>query len=192
MVGIYKITNPLGQVYIGASKNVVKRIAEYKRLHCHGQTKILQSLKDHGINNHTFEIVETCSFEDLSIRENYHGVLNNVISHGLNDIIPNEDGTGLLFSKDNIKNRSMAQLGKTATMEARENQRLGQLGRKHHGLTKDKMKMNNQNLKIVLNLNTGIFYHGTNDASISEGINRYTLKNKLNGQKYNNTSFVYV
>lgn len=192
MVGIYKITNPLGQIYIGASKDVEKRIAQYKRLHCRGQNKILQSLKDHGVDSHVFEIVETCSIEDMAIMENYHGTINNVLTSGLNDIIPDEYGKGLLFSESNIKNRSMAQLGKTASLNTIDKMSKSQLGRKHHSNTKDKMRLNNQNTKIVLNLNTGVFYHGTKEASESLGINRYTLKNKLNGQKQNNTPFVYV
>lgn len=75
---------------------------------------------------------------------------------------------------------------------SKENMRLSQIGRKHNNLTKDKMRLNNKNLKIVICLETGIFFNGTADAAKSFEINRHTLKNKLNGNKVNNTSMIYA
>jgi group I intron endonuclease len=73
MVGIYKITNPKGKVYIGQSINIKKRfnryIKQYKHIFC--QPKIVNSLKKHGPNNHVFEIIEECSIEQLNGKEIY-------------------------------------------------------------------------------------------------------------------------
>ena len=40
MVGIYKITNPSGKIYIGQSVNIDNRISSYKNLKCKNQTKL--------------------------------------------------------------------------------------------------------------------------------------------------------
>lgn len=79
-----------------------------------------------------------------------------------------------------------------ASEETKDKMRLAQLGRTHNPVTKDKMRVNNQNLKIVVCLQTGIFFNGTAEAGDAFGINRHTLKNKLNGNKPNNTSLIYA
>lgn len=50
--------NTLGKVYIGQTKNYTKRLNLYRILHCKKQTKLYNSLKKYGFNNHEFEIVE--------------------------------------------------------------------------------------------------------------------------------------
>ena len=71
ITGIYKITNPKGKVYIGQSKDIKKRWYTYKRILCKTQPKIYNSLKKYGVNNHTFEIIHTCSIEELDYFEKY-------------------------------------------------------------------------------------------------------------------------
>jgi group I intron endonuclease len=75
-IGIYKITNPTGKIYIGQSINIEKRWKYYiseslnKRDH---QNKLFNSLKKYGPENHIFEIIEKCSIEQLNEREIYWG-----------------------------------------------------------------------------------------------------------------------
>lgn len=58
MVGIYKITSPSGRVYIGQSKDIVKRWARYKDINsAQRQPLILSSFKKYGISNHVFEVI---------------------------------------------------------------------------------------------------------------------------------------
>lgn len=85
-----------------------------------------------------------------------------------------------------------AQLGKKASDSSKEKMRLSQTGRRHSSKTRIKMRVNNNNVKMVLCTQTGIFYTGTKEAADSLGYNRHTLKNKLNGNKRNNTRFIYV
>jgi len=66
MVGIYKIINPKGKIYIGSSKDVNRRKREYEYLRCKQQPKIYYSLKKYGWGNHIFEIIEECSIENLN------------------------------------------------------------------------------------------------------------------------------
>lgn len=84
MVGIYKITNPKGKVYIGQSTNINKRKNSYKKLQCVGQTLIYNSLKKYGWENHHFEVIEVCGVEQLNERENYWGKYYDTLEEGLN------------------------------------------------------------------------------------------------------------
>ena len=72
MKGIYKITNPNNKIYIGQSINIEKRFKRYKSLDCKGQIKLFNSLKKHGWDDHTFEIIEIVDDDLLLIdRETY-------------------------------------------------------------------------------------------------------------------------
>lgn len=72
ITGIYKITNPNGEVYIGKSKNILSRYYKYFNLKCERQQLIYRSLKKHGPENHIFDIIEVCEYTELIEREIYH------------------------------------------------------------------------------------------------------------------------
>lgn len=80
--GIYKITNPFGMVYIGSSRNIISRIRQYKNPM--GNRKISLSIREHGVENHIFEIVELVDVCNLLSREEYWQVFYNSIENGLN------------------------------------------------------------------------------------------------------------
>jgi group I intron endonuclease len=85
MIGIYKITNPLGQVYIGQSVNIEQRFRAYKKLRCRKQPKIYESLKIFGVKSHCFEIVIRCEIYQLDKFERYFQQLFNCLGdNGLN------------------------------------------------------------------------------------------------------------
>jgi group I intron endonuclease len=72
MIGIYKITSPTSKIYIGQSTDIEKRWKDYFTLaRCKSQTKLYNSLKNHGYQNHKFEVIEECSENNLLERENY-------------------------------------------------------------------------------------------------------------------------
>ena len=85
-IGIYKITNPKGKIYIGQSTNLSKRKDEYKKINSvKGQPKIFHSILKYGFENHTFEIIEECTLEQLNEREIYWGEYYKVLNkNGLN------------------------------------------------------------------------------------------------------------
>jgi group I intron endonuclease len=56
---IYKITNPIGQVYIGRTCNLKKRLYKYSNLKEPGQRLLHASLVDYGFENHSVEIIES-------------------------------------------------------------------------------------------------------------------------------------
>jgi len=84
MIGIYKIVNPKGKIYIGQSINIERRFKEYKKLLCNQSTKLYYSLQKYGVENHTFEIIEKCSQSQLNQKEEYYILLYNSHNEGLN------------------------------------------------------------------------------------------------------------
>jgi group I intron endonuclease len=63
--GVYKITSPSGKVYIGSSKDIYDRWKTYKKVNCKKQTKLYNSLKKYGFENHKFEVLGIYLKEDL-------------------------------------------------------------------------------------------------------------------------------
>lgn len=86
VIGIYKITNPKGKIYIGQTINWENRKKKYKSLSCKRQVKLYNSLKFYGPENHIFELIEECFESQLDEKElwwgNYYNVLNS--KKGLN------------------------------------------------------------------------------------------------------------
>jgi hypothetical protein len=70
--GIYKITNPNNEAYIGQAVNLIKRENDYKYLEVKCQPKIYKSLLEHGWENHKFEVIEICPLCKLDARELFH------------------------------------------------------------------------------------------------------------------------
>ena len=81
MIGIYKITNPNGKIYIGQTTNHIVRWEKYKKLHCKDQPSLYNSLKKYGPEKHIFEVIEECHVEQLDKREIFWGEHYNVLSN---------------------------------------------------------------------------------------------------------------
>lgn len=71
MIGIYKITNPNGRIYIGQSINIEKRKFIYSKNYNKHQKIIYSSIKKYGWEKHIFEIIEECTINKLDERELY-------------------------------------------------------------------------------------------------------------------------
>ncbi len=69
--GVYKITNPKGECYIGQSFDIIKRFENHKK-YLSSNAHLSLSLKKYGAENHTFEILEECIPVNLYERENYY------------------------------------------------------------------------------------------------------------------------
>lgn len=117
MIGIYKIINPNGKVYIGQSTDIYGRWERnYKRINCKDQPKLYNSLKKYGPENHIFEIIEECSIEQLDNREVYWGLFYQVLNPeiGLNLRLGDGNGSWGQEVKDKI---SKSRLGMKFTEE---------------------------------------------------------------------------
>lgn len=199
--GIYKITSPRGKVYIGESTNISKRIYLYKIVSCHKQSRLYNSLKKYGWDAHTFEVIEECNFEDLLCKERYWQDFYDVLGDkGLNCELTNCGDYKRVLSQTSKDKISKANSGKNNGMFGKKLSE-GHLKKlqsyKHTDKAKIKIKdrsfgENNPNAKLVLNIDTGIFYGCVKDAADTIGIKRDTLKQYLNGRRKNKTSFVYA
>ena len=58
MVGIYKITNPENKSYIGLSREIKNRWKSYKNMQFQSNSRLKESFKKYGYDNHAFEILE--------------------------------------------------------------------------------------------------------------------------------------
>jgi group I intron endonuclease len=202
MIGIYKITSPSKKVYIGSSNNIPKRLNYYKSGNCKGQIKLYNSILKYGWINHKVEVLEVCNLDELYQRELYYGTLYNVLSvNGLNLILPknNEVKTGI--SDETRRRMSESRMGvknsfygKKHSEETRKKIAIAQTGRKHTDEHRKKVSMNNtKNMaKLVVNLETGIFYESIKEASIALDIKHSTLKCRVNGSSKRKTSIAYA
>jgi len=72
MIGIYKITNPEGKIYVGQSKDIEKRKHDYRLLRNKNQIKIHRSIVKYGWENHKFEIITECDQCELNDLEEFY------------------------------------------------------------------------------------------------------------------------
>lgn len=238
--GVYKIENPLGQIYIGASKNIIQRYFKYKTLNFKYQRLILESIEVYGWANHTMSIIEECLEENLKCCERYWQLHFDVLNGGLNCIIESCGEEKRMYSKETTtllskmksgekhhfygkRGSETPMYGKTHTYETKQKIRekntghtcseetrkilslknSGELngfyGKTHTEQTRNKMSENHADFskgkhpqaKLVLDLETGIFYDCVEDASNVLGIKRGTLVSWLSGARPNKSNFIY-
>lgn len=120
MVGIYKITNPKGRVYVGQSKDIEVRWKTYKNLRCKKQRRLYYSLIKYGVNMHIFEVLEECTVESLNEREKYWQEYYNVVEEGLNLEINKSTEPTRILSEETRQKMSKAQKGKTLSNITKE------------------------------------------------------------------------
>jgi group I intron endonuclease len=121
MIGIYKITNPNGKVYIGQSCNIWKRWNVYKSLNCPDQVKIYRSLVKYGVDFHKFEVVEECKRSELSILERKWQDFYEVIgTNGLNCVLTETTDVPKILSEETKQKISVGNKGKKRTELAKE------------------------------------------------------------------------
>lgn len=112
MIGIYKITSPTNKIYIGQSIDIDKRFNDYRLLHCKTQTKLYNSIKKYGHENHIFEIITTCEIDQLNELERYYQDCYNVISRqGLNCVLTKSSDRSGEISEETRKKLSIVNKG---------------------------------------------------------------------------------
>lgn len=135
IIGIYKITNPKGKIYIGQSIDLFQRSKDYKYKRCKQQYKLYNSILKYGWEQHRFEIIEECNLEQLNEKEIYWITFFNSINEGLN---LKEGGSFGKHSQETKNKISKANKGKKFPQEVREKMGLTK-GFKYDEKTKEKM-----------------------------------------------------
>jgi group I intron endonuclease len=126
IIGIYKITNPKGKIYIGQSIDIEKRWKIYNILSCTQQVKLYNSLKKYGPENHKFETIEECFIEQLDEREIYWGEYYNVLeNNGLNLRLGNGKGSISEETKQKQRNAKLGTKQSKETINKRANRLKG-------------------------------------------------------------------
>jgi group I intron endonuclease len=153
MIGIYKITNPKGKIYIGQTIDFQRRVYQYKMLNCKEQPKLYNSLKKYGFQNHKIELIYQCDIDSLTFFERYYQEKYKTIEdNNLNCfLVTTKDKTGKHTDETKIK-ISNALKGKKKTAEhisrLPQNQK-GKFRPKSSAETKLKMILNNGMSKKV-------------------------------------------
>lgn len=232
MIGIYKITSPLGRVYIGQSIDIELRFISYKKLKCKSQLRLHGSFLKYGVDSHVFEVIEECSFESLNERERYWQDVYDVLGKkGLNCHLVSTKESPKVLSKEMKLKISNSLTGFRHTDESKAKISKGLIGRVVSKETREKISNSNKNkpfsderrkkiseslkgrkipkeviekrneklskgnhykAKIIINIESGIFYECIGEAAFCYGIKRSTLNNYLTGFRKNNTSLVYA
>jgi group I intron endonuclease len=216
IVGIYKITNPKGAVYIGESKDIYKRWNKnYKYLQCKGQKKLYNSFITYGVENHTFEIIKECKEEEIPYYERHYQEYYNVLDRefGLNLKLRNVGDKKQVQSeetkqkiREKAKGRKQSEqtkrklsevnkghkynLGKKRSEETRKKMSESNKGKKHSEETKQ--KMSEAKCKKVINTETGEIYDSAKKMCEILELNYGVIVNKLSGRRKNNTIFRYL
>jgi group I intron endonuclease len=130
MTGIYKITSPNKKIYIGQSVNIKKRWNQYQTIQKTGIGRhIYNSLKKYGPENHTFEIIEECSLEQLNEREIYWINFYNSLNEGLNLTDGGSNGKHTEETKDIIRLKAT---GRKLSVEAKQKISQSKMGNKYN------------------------------------------------------------
>lgn len=101
MIGIYKITNlKTGESYIGQSIDIDKR---FKKHISSSDTDVSRAIKEYGIDNFKFEVLEECKKEELDSKEDYYILLyqSNKPGFGYNKVRGGQHNIG--ESNSNVK-----------------------------------------------------------------------------------------
>ena len=179
MIGIYKITSPTGRIYIGQSIDISRRFYSYKRCDCKTSVKLHRSLLKHGADKHIFEVVELCVVDLLNERERYYQELYNANSEtNLNVLLTSTETKkqeGLKISEAQKLQISKVHKGKVLSEETKTKIRLARARQIITQEHKDSISKNNKSARLIVNLETGIFYNTIKDAAKTVGIKSNTL-----------------
>lgn len=183
--GIYSLTNPDGQVYIGASTNIEARIKHHQVTNGKAHSKLRTSFLKYGWDGHIPRVLETCSREQLLERERYWQdyytpVMLNRRKNGVNGIKPwTSEATRLL--------QSQALTGRKRAMK----------NKKHTAVTKQKMSAAKKGTGRVIRmsqLDGTVVVEATLDVYLAEGLSRQCISMACLGKikTYKNFIWEYV
>lgn len=220
MIGIYKITSPSNRIYVGQSTEVEARIKEYGYIYrSKKQVRLHASFLKHGVENHSFEILQECTAEELNDRERYWQDFYDVTgSNGLNcDLVDSTNAPkkrsaetrnkiakklkghtynlGRRFTGETliqIQKGSKARIGIPLAESTKQLLREANLGKKYSEEARKNMSKNNGMAKTVLNTETGVFHYSVKEVSETYSLNQNVLIQKLGRHKKNNTQFIYI
>lgn len=209
--GIYMIISPKFKIYIGSSINIKRRLNTYKNGFRKDQSKIYNSIKKYGWENHFKLILERCDREDLYKREYYWGNIYNCLDRdlGMNNELPNPYDKVRLITDETREKLSLIRKNKKHSMETRlkmsdsrkkynhskevyEKIANSNRGKKRTDDQKYNLKINSGRAKIVFDTLTGVFYNSAKELSEINGVSYDYIQKRLTNKIKNNTHYSYV
>lgn len=192
MTGIYKIISPTDKIYIGQSVDIERRWLEHKS--STDSPKLHNSLKKHGFENHTFEILEECETSLLNEKERYYQDFYDVLGpFGLNLILTTTETKSGYMSEEGKQNLRIKATGRVHSQETIEKMRLNSLNMSQE--TRDKMSKEKEsasyNKKRIINTVTEEVFSSITLAANSIGIRMEYLSDMLLDKRKNTTDFKY-
>lgn len=118
MIGIYKIINPKGKIYIGQTIDYKRRKRHYKNLKCKEQPKLYNSFIKYGVENHIFSFIKHCSKDELTQWERHFQDVYNSVKSGLNCILVSTDDFSGGHSEESKNKISQSLKGRKASQNA--------------------------------------------------------------------------
>ena len=109
MIGIYRITNQInGEIYIGQSIDIQQRWKQHKQQAkgTRSNNKLYQAMREYGIENFLFEIIEQCKFsqQELDERQRYWIGYYNSYENGYNSTRGGQiEGSWAIYNPDDIR-----------------------------------------------------------------------------------------
>ena len=216
---IYKITNPMGQVYIGKTSSFRDRMDRYRTIKKYERQRLIyESIKEFGFDNHVIEIIESFESDDIHaqgreifwIRTFMSNFNKFPIQNGLNLTDGGAGALGCKYGEERALKLSKIHKGKTVSKESRERMRLARINSPYQNIqkphteeTKAKLRnaltnnpkntgSNHHSSKLVLNLETGIFYESMREAAKAINKNTNYLHSRLQGHLKNKTAFSLI
>jgi group I intron endonuclease len=165
---IYKITSPIGKIYIGSTMNVYKRIYQYRFGSQKRQVKIFNSIKKYGWDQHKFELILVTTEDSMCHAESILGNFFNCLDKqwGLNlrlpksgDLVSISDETRIKIGLANkgkvphfttIENSRKARIGKTIPQNVRDKISIGNMGKIMSDVVRQKIREKHIGKKATL------------------------------------------
>ncbi len=208
MIGIYRISNPKGNVYIGQSWSIESRWAVYKSLGCKDQPRIFNSLNKYGFDNHKFEVINELP-KDITqnILDEYEVFYISAYKSAgidlMNLTFGGSCGKHLEETKEKIrqanKGKPLSEERKIQVGKFMKGNKFS-VGRVVSDATKEKMRQKKLGLYSggksyrsikVININTLEEFGSIKEAAKSVNMNRSTLSWNLINVNKNKTQFRY-
>lgn len=143
---IYMITSPTGRLYVGSTINIKNRLKSYKSSPSKGQVKLYNSFKKYGFEKHIFEVIMTCSINEMYKYETLIGFGFNVLEpENLNLKLPKLNNEYSSMSEETKIKIGLKNKGKIHTDEFKNRLRNANLGRIMSDATKEKISKANKN-----------------------------------------------